>query len=78
MRKGKNKTESMRIRLTNEEFIILKQVADSMQITLSDYVRSQVFKPAKVRSLITRKQKEAAGKGGNKVAALSRVTAGTS
>ena len=74
----KNKTESMRIRLTNEEFKILKQVADSMEITLSDYVRIQVFKPAKVRGLITRKRKESAGKGGNKVAALSRVTARTS
>lgn len=71
----KNKTESMRIRLTNEEFEILKQVADSMEITLSDYVRSQVFKPAKVRSLITRKQKEGACKGGNKVAILGRTTA---
>lgn len=71
----KNKTESMRIRLTNEEFEILKQVAESMETTLSNYVRSQVFKPAKVRSLITRKQKETACKGGNKVAILGCTTA---
>lgn len=48
----------MRIRLTNEEFEILKQVAGSMEITLSDYVRSQVFKPAKVKSLLAEIQKE--------------------
>ena len=58
MKNKKNKTESMRIRLTNEEFEILKQVAGSMEITLSDYVRSQVFKPAKVKSLLAEIQKE--------------------
>ena len=74
----KNKTYMMQVRFTDVEIQALKQVAEAMETTLSNYVRSQVFKPAKVRSLITRKQKEAAGKGGNKVATLSRITAGAS
>lgn len=71
----KNKTYMMQVRFTDDEIQALKQVAESMETTLSNYVRSQVFKPAKVRSLITRKQKETARKGGNKVAILGCTTA---
>ena len=74
----KNKTYMMQVRFTDDEIQALKQVAESMETTLSNYVRSQVFKPAKVRSLITRKQKETARKGGNKVAILGCTTAGAS
>lgn len=48
----------MQVRFTDDEIQALKQVADSMEITLSDYVRSQVFKPAKVKSLLAEIQKE--------------------
>lgn len=58
MKNKKNKTYMMQVRFTDDEIQALKQVADSMEITLSDYVRSQVFKPAKVKSLLAEIQKE--------------------